>query len=263
MATGTFSQAKVWHSFLKARSPIVMRFKSDPIDSKYDDGKFVYFQVRGDETDSYYYPIETEEILQVIEGAEKGHWYKVTASGGPDGQSLTLEEAPTSSTTGGASVDQSYSTGYIVGDYVRCLEEAIPLVEEFLGISYRDGVESASLVKDIATTLYINWSHTRFMRPLNADDTAQVEYVEDHDHKMADHYVSEIKGLLKQIKKTSGKAHDGRALKTTLDKFNSALEGNIDEQLFHRMSKWLDKEITFQSESENGSDDESIGELPF
>ena len=53
----TFKNNRVWHSYLKNKSPIVIQFKGAPMDSKHSDTRIVFFEVRGDPHDKYYYEV--------------------------------------------------------------------------------------------------------------------------------------------------------------------------------------------------------------
>jgi len=253
----TFSQSKVWHSFLKAKSPLVIRFKGDPMESKYGTDPIVYFEVRGDEGDSYYYNIEDASILEQIEELDKGLWYKVTAGGGQDGQFLKVEVATEQSGAPLRRGEDNYSTGNIVDDFALCLDHALDLVKDKLGVAPKT-VEGAPVVQAMAATLYINWSHSRFLKPLSAADVPErVEVTETEDGR-SDGYAVELGELIEALPKQSGKAHDGRALKTTIDKFKQALDTPISDELYSRMKKWIDNEAAFQAPAEIPEDD-----LPF
>lgn len=73
----------IYHRYLVKASPLVMKFKGEPRESKYK-GKppYVYFQVQGDESE-YALNIEpgTEEAIQ---DAPKNTWVTVYAAGSKD-----------------------------------------------------------------------------------------------------------------------------------------------------------------------------------
>lgn len=254
-----FSKKGVWHSYLKAQSPVVVRFKNPPIVSKYpnregEDQWVVYFQVRGDSSpEDYYYYIEDDEILEKLNNVEYGTWYSVSAGGGKDGQWLNIEPAGESTNAvkaSGPSYDDSYSAGYISGDYVKCLEEAKGIAGTVLD------TEDPSVIQSIAATLYINWSKSGFRVPLNADDAPEREYVDEDN---TDKYTKKVQDLISKLNRRSGKAHDGKALKTAIDKIEAALDGHIDAQTFGKIAEWLNNEVTYQ----NNDDEEPKDELPF
>jgi hypothetical protein len=232
------------------------------MESKYGTDPIVYFEVRGDEGDSYYYNIEDPEIEKQIEDLDKSLWYTVTAGGGQDGQFLKIEPATSQAGNSGGGDsrgnggENSFSTGNIVDDFKLCLAEAFAIVRDELGIAPKS-VEGAPVVQSMAATLYINWSHTRFLRPLTAADVPEREYVETEDGR-SDEYAVELGELIDTLPRDSGKAHDGRALKTTIAKFREALDSPISDELFGRMKKWLNDEAESQTPIEIPED-----ELPF
>lgn len=257
-----FSQQRVWHSFLKSRSPVVMRFKNPPLMSKYKDNDgndqwLIYFTVRGDEPgEDYYYNIEDAEILDKLRNVDYSKWYSVTAGGGLDAkQTLEIVEASDQSagaprqvsSGGGASHGgDSFSTGYIVDDYRRCVEEA-----GVIAASAPLDTTDATVIQSIAATLYINWSRTNFRVPLSA--SARLESPDD----VLD--TSPAYELIEKLTKRSGKAHDGKALKTAIDKIESALDTEVmmEPDVYQRMVDWLTKEVEHQTPEELTDD------LPF
>jgi len=264
-----FNQQKVWHSFIKSRSPMVMRFKNPPLVSQYkdDDGNYpwiIYFQVRGDDPGTdYYYAIESEDILEQLRALDYGQWYSVTASGGPDGQTLDIQTASASQEDdavkggGGGSSKQQYhseslSTGYIVGDYMRCVEEA-------KGVARDIGAQDPAITQAIAATLYINWSKTGFRAPLSAEDAPDREYTDEEPE--AD-LSAEVAGLIDQLPKRTGKAHDGKALKTAIGNIEKALNdpSMLSGEGFGQVIKWLAKEVEYQTPEEEA---EYSDDLPF
>ena len=244
----TFSQKRVWHSFLKSKSPLVISLKGEPQESKYGDNPIVYFEVRGDDFDGYYYEIESPEVNEIIENTPKREWLTVTASGGKDNQHIAFSKASggpvTSNKPGMPMVDKDYSTGNISGDYQRCLSEA-----RGIALEWADDFDSpipAEAIHAMAATMFIQWSYTKFRRPLNADDAETVEVVDAVVDK-TDEYVEDIRGLISQLESTSGTAHDDSKLKTMLNKIESSFEGTIDEALHARMTQWLFEEIDHQT----------------
>jgi len=258
----TFTNARVWHSRLKGRSPLIVQFKGDPFTSKFSGRPIAYFVVRGDPRDDYYYEIEQDDILEQVKAAPKNTWLKLSAFGGEGSQTLAIEPAsegdlpPASTSTvvasGSAMDEQNFSSGYVVGDFVRCLDEAKGICQGW--------TEDPAVIQAMAATLYINWSHSRFLKPLSKDDVPEKTYVaEDH----SDEYRTALEGLLGKLPKSSGTSHDGRKLKSTVSQITTTIEGDdpISDEQFSRVKKWLDDEIEHQggpAEEEEYSDD-----LPF
>lgn len=98
----TFSKRSVWHSDLRAASPLVVRFMGDVTVSQFKDrepyagGLYIDFQVAGDSA-TYSYNIENEVIehqMSVIRALAEnpGGWIKVTAIGTRAEAELICEE---------------------------------------------------------------------------------------------------------------------------------------------------------------------------
>lgn len=257
----TFSHAQVWHSRLKGKSPLVIRFKGEPFQSKYKDGgTIIYFEVKGDPKSDYYYRIEQSDILKQLENTPKNTWLKVSAFGGEGDQSLVIEnvsggEAMSAASNGSTGAEESFSTGYVVGDFVRCLEEAKGLCIGF--------TDDPDVIQRVAATLYINWSHSRFLRPLSKDDVPERTY-ENTDR--SEEYRDLIREGIEKLPKTSGISHDRHKLAKMIAQLNAVVEGDdtISDEQYGRIQRWLDLELEAQSpEQEEAPEDEPQDDLPF
>ena len=129
-----------------------------------------------------------------------------------------------------------------------CLAEAKNIVFEDLNLD-AETVEAAPVVQAMAATLYINWSQTRFTKPLFVG-MATADGLEEARKS--------VLAALNALPSKNGKAHDGRALKTTLAKMEDSLGGASGEVL-DKYTEWLKIEDEFQSAPE----EELTDELPF
>jgi hypothetical protein len=140
--------------------------------------------------------------------------------------------------------------GDIVSDYRLCVDAAIGIfAEKFDGLDL-----DPAAVQSMAATLYINWSYTKFHKPLFE---GMVEPSDDESEAESE-LLTEIKDLIAPLTK-NGKAHDGRALKTTLAKMQDALT-NAPVDVLEKYKEWLIIETDFQIENEP---EELTDELPF
>lgn len=257
----TFKNNKVWHSNLKYASPIVLRFKGAPFKSQHSNDMIVFFEVRGDPHDKYYYVCENEMIVdQIADDIAHGVWLQATFDGMKAEATLEVKPASESSapssggrTVRGAAPEKSYSTGSVVGDWLLCLEQAKIIAKDELGVAPKADVPSASVTKEIATSLYISWKDTRFLKPLV--DSMPEPGVDDEVLELKE----QINTFLEDLPAKNGKAHDGRALKTTLAKISDAMDENNAEHLT-MFRDWLDAEVEFQAmDPEEPEEDD----LPF
>lgn len=256
-----FKNNRVWHSFLKNASPIVIRFKGAPMESKHNDEDIVFFEVRGDTHDKYYYVVENGMIEELIaDDVPHGEWIKCTFDGMKSDATMSFEAAGSSTNATkdfprpdgkeySRPAERSLSTGNIVDDYSLCVDAAKQIIMDKLGVAVMT-VEAAPTVQAMAATLYINWSYTKFTKPLTA--------IEDTDADESE-LLTEVKDLLASLPNKNGKAHDGRALKTTLAKMEDALMDASAEAL-DKYKEWLVIETDYQQEDEP---EELEDELPF
>lgn len=278
---GLFTQKKVWHSYLRAKSPVVLRFKGPVVQSKFLDNtgeypNIIYFEVKGDPTDGYYYFIENDDVLEYLRSnAQPGEWVKLTATGGStDEHQIDLQPAGGDDENTGqylskglpaksVSVDARpmYGSGVVAEDYEACLVEAVRMVNEHLIGTNKEAISKspeafatlASVTKEIATTMFINWSNNRYETPLSSADV-EVEYVEDAKMDMGENVLE----ALDKLPKRSGKSHDGRNLKSTINKIEDSID-TLDDESYHQIMDWIDKEVGFQSTTEEEIEDD----LPF
>jgi len=264
---GLFSQKKVWHSYLKHASPVVLKFKGQPVLSKYAepgvDQYLAYFDVQGDDTEGYYYFVESEDVLRQLQTTTYGQWVRVSASGDSaenhyldiqpagEGDAVPVDQIRARSVQSVAKNQQpNYSSGFITEDYLKCVEEAVAIAgSDFMG------TDDPSVIQSIAATLYINWSHTRFSIPLAPSDVEKVDVQDEEDH-----LGQGVLEALDKLQKRSGKAHDGRNLKTTIAKIEEQVEKGYDEDAFVQTIKWISAEVDHQTPEEQ---EELEDDLPF
>jgi hypothetical protein len=224
--------------------------------SKHSDTRIVFFEVRGDPHDKYYYEVENGTIDEVIsDDVPHNEWVKCVFDGMKDDATLTWELAGSSTNAQSfrpdgkeytRPADESFSTGNIVDDYSLCVDRAIQIyVEKFDGFDL-----DTPTIQAMAATLYINWSYSKFTKPLTAD----MATTDNPNEKL----VEEVKRLIEPLTK-SGTAHDGRALKTTLAKMQDSL-GSATAEMLAKYKEWLDIEFNFQIENEPEA---LTDELPF
>jgi len=261
---GLFSQKKVWHSYLKRASPVVLRWKGAPVLSKYDEGDqyLAYFEVQGDPTDGYYYYIESEDVLNQLRNAPYKQWVRVTATG-DNADTHVLDMVPydgatpesqtglsvTPRSTGGAQ-KPDFSTGFIADDYAKCL-----LAASNLAAMGPLDTDDPTVIQAVAATLYISWSRTGFTVPLASDGDVD-EYIND---LAPDYEVSVLEELDKLVKR-SGKSHDNRNLKSTIAKIETEAAA-LNEESYESVMKWIRAEVDYQlTEAE---EEEIEDDLPF
>jgi len=228
------------------------------MESKHNDEDIVFFEVRGDPHDKYYYVVENGMIEELIrDDVPHGEWLKCTFDGMKSDATMSFEVAGSSTNATGkyqnapgnpskGYVREAQSTGNIVDDFKLCVDAAKGIVFEKLSID-AETVEAAPVVQAMAATLYINWSYTKFTKPLTPPDEDESELA------------GEVVELLASLPSKNGKAHDGRALKTTLAKMEDAVM-KAPADVLGKYKEWLVIELDFQQEDEP----EELGdELPF
>jgi hypothetical protein len=265
----TFSQKKVWHSHLKQKSPIVIRWRGTPRQSDFGDYLQAYFDVRNDSEEGYYYVCEDEGITQQIEEAEKDVWLVVTAAGGKDGQVMDIrpDDGTTAVQNEGAEAPRqargTYTSGSIIGDYGACFNVAQQFVDARLPV-FVDTLDRFGLAKEMATTFYIQWSKSGFAVPLVPESQVEVTPVPDPTGEPAPESITSAKNKLKMLPKKSGFSHDSKQLKRVTDAMAEQLDGDPTKEQVAKMNQWLDKELTAQSVFA-ATDEEFVpeDELPF
>ena len=287
----TFSQKKVWHSHLKQKSPIRIRWKGVPRDadgtprkSDYGDYYQCFFEVAGDDEDGYYYVCEDESILEDILTQSEEAWTIVTAVGGKDSQALDIRADDGSVQDVAPSVGAArptkkqanrgaYSAGSLMVDYTACFEAAQEFIDERL--PGEQSVEIFNITKELATTLYIQWSKGGFSVPIYPEAPAETvtiepkvtitptpEAVAQEEAQLVD--TSVVSAKLAQLPKKNGTSHDGKQLKRVTDAMASALVDTPTNEQLAKMEFWLDAETKAQV-----ADGELVGEyvpdddLPF
>lgn len=260
----TFDQNRIYHSYLKAFSPIVVRFTSDVRESDYD-GHIRWFEVRGDDHDGYYYQVENDEIRQYLEDeVPTGEWIKLVASGdgregtadmevhpadGPD----TSYSSPSQGGSGGGGNEPRLGPDNILDQYDLVLEKA---KERFPEVMLDDDGELTEVGARLATTLYIQWSRTGRKAPLF---DGQGEDVAEPQH--ADRIEEDIDTL-----DWDGNSHDGRDLSDMKVRLSTLAEdireGKATLAEAEHAINWLNNEVDEQSEDTTSP---SLGEdsLPF
>lgn len=168
----TFNQNRVWHSFLKNASPLVVQFTNGVQDSKFNpEEKIAYFRVRGDSTDGYYLVIENDTIVSRIESVPSNRWVKVQATGSSEDADLVVTDQGPVSSSESRSTSTDYDEGTVVGNYRHCLIAAVDLVRE----ASDEEIQKSLLenLPSIAATLFIQWQRTNFKVPLTAEMAVQ------------------------------------------------------------------------------------------
>jgi hypothetical protein len=270
----TFNQKKVWHSHLKQKSPIVLRWKGVPRDadgtprkSDYGDYYQAFFEVRNDDEDGYYYVCEDESILETILAVPEDVWTIVTAAGGKDSQVLDIKTddgsvvnasvGETPQSKGGTprqSKRGAYTSGALIVDYTACFDAAQEFVDERL--SGEDSIERFNLIKELGTTLYIQWSKGGFSQPIYPEAVpeppAETVTVEPTLEAVAETpaqtgKVEGIKAKLEMLPKKNGTSHDGKQLKRVTDAMAEQLDADPTNEQLAKMEFWLDAEVKAQT----------------
>lgn len=256
----TFKQKKVYHSYLKQASPLVMQFRSQPLESKYQEGQWVmYFGVRGDSTDGYYLLLENDSIRETLQNAVGQGWTKVEASGSGDDAEVRLSqpENVASEASGGPSNGRTASALYtsIPEAYAACLDAAEMAVSEWLDrttLGKSNDTIRLQLAKDVATTFFINMSGTSSI-PLDPEVVQEAE-PETVTEPVTDTLTEEHVGILREyydaVDWNTDKTHDGRDVDEVSEHIYNFIENGIEENgtftIMRNMMGWMDKQMAFQ-----------------
>jgi hypothetical protein len=258
-----FKYNKVYHSYLKHQSPIVIRFRSPVRKSDYNDDLIAFMDVRGDTNDKYYYITESAEIRDEIGKIPVNEWVKAEFAGSDDTAVIAWELAGDTGNSDDAinsypseNVTGSFGGASIKDNYINCIQVA----KDIVAVEFPDAEDT--LVKDIATTLYINWSHTGFK--VSLDGAAPVEAdVLDGDFATIES-VDALRDGLDSLIVDKGRSHDNRNLKPVLDKIKIVVNEDaitVSPKEVGDMLVWLTKEYNHQVEQEYAADPGD--ELPF
>lgn len=271
----TFNVKKVWHSSLKYKSPLVVKFGTGQVvKSQYDDASIIYFTVRGDEEGDYYYQIESDAIAEQLRGVERDQWYELKADGMKDEATLSLNpmgegDLPAIETvqvTSSQSVQQktftpkvesgTFSTGSIEGDMAQCLAAAHRVYER--GFGAPDSVEAAGIIERLAVSMFIQANMNNFRTPIIAD-AVEATVAKDADPEVVGVSAGDMSALhelVDGLPLKSGTSHDGKQLKRALDKVLETTKASNEE--YKLMYDWVLAEAEFQVPDVNPDD-----ELPF
>lgn len=258
----TFKYNKVYHSYLKNSSPIVLQFKGPVKPSDYNDDDIAFIAVRGDDHDKYYLIVENEDYLALVDEVPKKQWLKCTFTGEKETATFTWEETdftdapPATSTSSGSSSSGQRKVGNYQHNYLACVNVAKDIVKE--EFEYSD-----ELVKDIATTLFINWSYSGFRDSLTPGSVVSG----DLDSEFADeHELDALSEGLNTLLNETGKSHDGKNLKPALDKIRRVVRDGeaTTKSDVGKMLAWLSKEYDWQVDQEGAASvDDYADDLPF
>lgn len=195
-----FNQNKVWHSYFKTASPLVIRFTSEVRESDYTPGQeFVYFEMRnnpvpeGEKGGNLYLVIENDTVKSRIESTPLRQWVQVTAIGGgreddAPPADLIIEavkgmdyEAPRPVTSAAATTRQRFGAVDIESNYQMAFEAALRVIHNadyprgWKGKMTDDPASLMEHARQIATTMFIQWSNTGFSVPLTEDMAGAIE----------------------------------------------------------------------------------------
>lgn len=269
---GTFQTKKVWHSRLKGASPVIVKFSTGNIvESQYDDGLNIYFNVRGDDED-YYYQTENQAIRDYLErNVERNVWYSLTAAGQAEEATIALSPvdesslpptaspAPRQSSGGSYKAPQarSYSTGTVAGDMEKCVLAAANILEGMADMGLDASEENRlEFIEKLGVSLFIQWSRINMDTPLTADDVEEEE--EAAEEEDVNEHIADLKSLYEELPLKSGTSHDNKKLKSVLDKISETIDaGEVEPEEGNAMISWLSDELAYQT-ADNGEED-----LPF
>jgi len=153
----------IYHSELRKESPLTLMFTKGVRKTKYEDrNDFAPFKLPDDDED-YTYQIENEACATAIRQAPRNTWLLVSAEGvgkeearivikNPDGSALSKKQkGRAGSSKGPGSVEEGFWQAI---ELARELRQRY--VEEF-------GEELEPLIKELATSIYINWEKGGWM----------------------------------------------------------------------------------------------------
>lgn len=187
---GLFTQKRVWHSHLKTVSPLVLKFKTTVLNSKYVAGqRIIYFDCMGDDLDGKHYVCETPEIDAILQQVQKDTWLRLAAFGGGDNEGpagvkieayegetpavATTPQQRTGNTTvpvgfAGSSVSasvvqQDYSKDNVEDTYYECLSLAAAMQERF---KVEVGRKMTVVDLELAQHMFAHWAIKGFDRPM-------------------------------------------------------------------------------------------------
>jgi hypothetical protein len=273
--SNVFSQKKVYHSFIKKRSSLVIKFNGEPRQSDFSEDWMIYFDIRGDPEGAYYYHIENDAILEQLRGVEKDVWFLVTAIG--QGESATLElgeptkgaDVERSGTTRATSraTEDSYFSESLASDYLAALIASQEVVTPVL-IEGKDLTDEAvcHLTKDIASSLFIQFYRQRGLFRITDDQKLPLSLDEDSESysPATDDHFSIIRDTVNELARKNGTAHDGKKLKPALDAILAFCEDGGSQDDAVKIIKWVGVELDHQmAGQEREPDDLPQDELPF
>lgn len=266
-----FPNNKVYHSYLKNASPLVIRFRSPPKESDYTDDEIIYFDVKGDRHDKYYYQIENDAILDKLSSAPIGSWIKATFTGAKDDADFSYDTVSdseaadaTRSLRTAASSSDSLSSGNIADDYRECIKLARDIVAKELGLDDSEslGTDALAVVQSMAATIYINWQKSNFTMPLYAGMANEVD--ESGDVEMPDFATDEtLQRIIKilDLIEVNGRSHDNKNLAPIAKRLSQMTDPSAPPPTHNDAMKalrWLELEAEHQGVGDPNQDD-----LPF
>ena len=258
----TFSQKKVWHSHLKQKSPIRLKFRGIPRNddgsckkSEYGDYYQAFIEVAGDDKDDYYYVCEDEHIKDAILEAPQDVWVIVTAAGGKDSQHLDIKaDDGTAVVVSGDSKPTktqrdrgSFAPDSLLEGYTGCFQLAERFIDERLAGEL--DTERFNLIKELGTTFYIQWARGGFSVPLEPGAVEPTVVPTQEGVAQADPPTSEVGDVaekLSQLPKKNGTSHDGKQLKRVTDAMEEQLNNDPTNEQIAKMNAWLDAELRIQ-----------------
>jgi hypothetical protein len=184
---GLFNQKRVWHSHMKTVSPLVLKFKTTVMDSKYvPDQRIIYFDCMGDDLDGKHYVCESPEIDAILQQVQKDTWLRLAAFGGgdnegPAGMKIEAYEGetpavatkpqpgaasttvPTGSSIAPSLMQQDYSKDNVEDTYYECLSLAAAVQERF---KEEVGRKMTAIDLELAQHMFAHWAIKGFDRPM-------------------------------------------------------------------------------------------------
>lgn len=261
----TFENKGVYHSRLREKSPIVLKFTGEIQTSKFDDTKEVVpFEVRGDGT-TYWLTVDNDGIRDEINAVQQGQYVQVNADGTYEDARLNITDPNTGGGDRGGSQaveggGMSHSRGSVKENYRAVLEA----VRDLDGAVDEDG-NLTPMGQDHAATVFIQWTRTDYTMPLtqedvndNGDDDVDTSDSADGQDVASDTQLEVVSEFVEKIPSWVGEAHDGSDLQDVKQKLDDLIENGGTVEQASNSIKWLREENEHQQQGVAGDD-----ELPF